>query len=217
MKYKVMIVDDHSIFREGFKLIMKYVKNAELIGEATNGEEFLDMLQKNKPDIVFMDINMPRLDGFGATEKALELFPDLRIIAITSADSIEHVNRMLNAGVAGYMLKDAEYTEVEQAIASVMSDRNFFSPQILVALTQTTMNRHDEEKKKEALPKFTEREFEVLEYLCNGLSKKEIAEKMFLSERTIEKYKEKLMSKTNTNSSVSLVVYAMKNKIVEYG
>jgi DNA-binding NarL/FixJ family response regulator len=217
MKYRVMIVDDHKIFRDGFKLVLNTLDNVQFVGEAATGKEFLELLRTTKADVVFMDINLPVMDGIAATQEALKLQPDLKIIAISSYDGIEYVNKMLYAGVEGYLLKDSEYDEIKDAIESVMTGRNYFSKKILVLLTKNTITRKQEEKEKTNLPRLTKRELEIVGLMCKGFNKKEIAERLYISERTVEKHKENLMMKTGTNNSVSLVVFALRNKFAEVG
>jgi len=216
MKYKTAIVDDHKIFRDGFKMVLSSIDNVEITCEASNGQEFLDLLDKGaKPELVFMDINMPVLDGFETSEQALKKQPGLKIIALTSFDGIDYINKMLYAGVEGYLLKDADYEEIEEAINNVMTGQNYFSKKILVNLTKNTIKKNEEDKKKLDLPKLSRRELEVLKMLCKGYTKIDIAEKLFISDRTVEKHKENLMHKTKTKSTVNLVIFALKHKIAD--
>ncbi len=211
----VIVVDDHKIFMDGFKMVIESIKDVKLIGQAFNGKEFIDLIKKKKADVVFMDINMPVMNGVNATKEALKYQPDMKIIALTAYGDIDYINKMLMAGVEGYMLKDADYEEVEEAIHSVMAGKNYFSKEVLVTLTKNSLAERDNKKRKKEFPHLSGREMEVLQLMCKGFSKKEIAQKLFISERTVEKHKENLMQKTNTKSSVNLVIYAIKNKIVK--
>ncbi len=213
MKYNVIIVDDHKIFRDGFKLLLKSIDKVDKIDEAANGQEFLEKIEKKQPDIVFMDINMPVMDGAEATRKALKKYPELKVIALTTFDGDDYVNRMIYAGIEGYLLKDAEYEEIEEAMDQVMEGKNYFSNAILMKLTKNTMKRKEEEKKRKDVPRLTKREKDVLDLVCKGLSKWDIANMLFISERTVEKHKENLMAKTNTKSTVNLILFALKNNI----
>lgn len=212
--YKVIITDDHVIVREGLKMALGFVNQVASIREAGNGQELLDMLQEESADLIFMDINMPVMDGVEATKKALAMQEDVKIITLTSFDNLEYVHKMLDMGISGYLLKDADYTEIETAIKVVMSGKNYFTPSVLMKLTQETVSQRDKKHQQEKLPQLTEREMHVLKLIAQGLSKHEIAEKMFISERTVDKYKEKLMSKTATNSTLNLVLYAIKKELV---
>lgn len=212
MDLKIAIADDHVIIREGFKAILKLLDNVSEVFETSNGAELIEIVKTKKPDLVFTDINMPMVDGFEATREIINVDSKVKVIALTSYDNIEYINKMLELGVAGYMLKDAEYNEVREAIEIVMNDKPYFSNKILVILTNNTVSRQNQKK----IAEFTKRETDVLHLLCNGSSKKQIAEKLFISERTVEKYKEKMMDKTYTKSTVNLVIYAIKNNIISF-
>ena len=213
MKIKVVIADDHPIFREGFKLVIKHLDNIECVGEATNGKELLKILNEKDTDIVFLDLKMPIMDGFEATEEIIKLNSHLKIIVLTYYDNLESVNKMIDMGVYGYMLKDADYEKVGQAVEAVMNDKYYFSNEIIVKLSQKSVIDREAQKKREELKFITEKEKLLLNLLCQGLSVKEIAKKMYVSDRTVEKYKERLMQKTNTNTTVKLVLFALKNNL----
>lgn len=214
MKTRIAIADDHLIFREGFKLVLKHIENVQLVGEAENGQELVELIKKEDIDIIFMDINMPLLNGFDATKEILEFNNTTKIIALTAYKNINSVNKMVSLGVKGYMLKDAEFTEISNAIEIVMSNKHYFSNDVLIMLSKQTAFNQSNKKTQEQVA-ITEREKTLLKLLCKGLSKKEISQKMYISERTVEKYKERIMTKTNTNSTVNLVLYAIKNRLVK--
>ncbi|MCL3780913.1 response regulator transcription factor [Prolixibacteraceae bacterium JC049] len=212
-KLSVVLVDDHKIFRDGFMLLLQSFDFVEVIGQAANGKEFLELLKFEVPDIVFMDINMPDMNGVEATQQALTQFPNLKIIALTTFMDDDYLDQMLMAGVEGYMLKSAEIDEFERAILKVNEGGNYFSSEI-VTLLADKLNLLRDKKKKSAVPEFTERENEVLALICKGFGNKEIAEKTFLSPKTIEKHKSSLFQKTKTNNTVNLVIYAFKHQLV---
>ncbi|MFW5886397.1 MAG: response regulator [Bacteroidota bacterium] len=214
MELKICIVDDHPIFREGFKTVIKSIRKEDQVDEASNGQEFLSKLEKENYNLVFMDINMPIMDGLEATQKAMEKKKSLKIMALTSYEGIEYIDKMLYAGVEGYLLKDASYEEIKKAIEKIIQGENYFSEKILLKLSKRAIVKRDEEKKKAELPGLSKREIEVLELICQGYSRMEIADKLFISERTVDKHKENLQVKTNTKNSVNLVLYSIKNKIV---
>ncbi|RXQ95782.1 response regulator transcription factor [Ancylomarina salipaludis] len=213
-KIKIVLVDDHKIFRDGFRLLLQSFPYVEIIGEASNGQEFLDLLKIQVPEIVFMDINMPQVDGVEASRRAVEQFPDIKIIALTTFLDEDYLEQMLMAGVEAYMLKNSELDEFEKAIMKVHTGGNYFSGEI-VSLLSDKLNRFRKRKKEQAvLPVFTEREKEIIDLICKGYGNKEIAEKTFLSTKTVEKHKSSLFQKTNTFNTVNLVIYAFKNQIV---
>jgi len=215
-KIKIVLVDDHKIFRDGFRLLLQSFPYVEIIGEASNGQEFLDLLETRVPEIVFMDINMPLVDGVEASKRAVEQFPNIKIIALTTFLDEDYLEKMLMAGVEAYMLKNSELDEFEKAIMKVHNGGNYFSDDI-VSLLSDKLNRFRKRKKEQAiLPVFTEREKEIIELICKGYGNKEIAEKTFLSPKTVEKHKSNLFQKTNTFNTVNLVIYAFKNQIVNF-
>jgi len=213
-KIKIVLVDDHKIFRDGFRLLLQSFPYIEIIGEASNGKEFLDLIKTIEPDIVFMDINMPLIDGVEASRIAVEKYPEIKIIALTTFLDEDYLEKMLMAGVEAYMLKNSELDEFEKAIIKVHSGGNYFSDEI-VSLLSDKLTRFRKRKKEQAvLPVFTEREKEIIELICKGYGNKEIAEKTFLSPKTVEKHKSNLFQKTDTYNTVNLVIYAFKNQIV---
>ncbi len=213
MQVKVYLVDDHKIFREGLKLLLGTIKNVKIIGEAPNGIIFLSELPKDKPDIVFMDINMKEMDGIEATQKALEIFPDLRIIALTSFEDEEYFNRMTDLGVRGYLLKNSLKDDFEKAINRVMEGYSYYSGELIVRLSKKMQIEKTRNKSKEEII-ITDEEKELLKYICQGLTNKQIADLVHLSNRTIEAHRARLLDKTNTKNSVALAVFAISNKLV---
>lgn len=215
MPVSVVIVDDHKIFRDGFKLLLKQFPFVQLIGEASNGHEFLELIEDLKPDIVFMDINMPRLNGIEAARLALEVNPEMKIIALTTFPDEEYVEQMLMAGVEGYMLKNSEIEEFEKAIKKIHKGGNYFSEEILAILSRNISRSRQLADLRGNLPDFSAREKEILHLLCHGYSNKQISELIHLNTKTIEKYKSILFRKTNCMNTVNLVIYAFKNQLVD--
>jgi len=207
---KVILVDDHQLFREGLKLLLGNFKYIVSIKEASNGQDFLELLKEDRPDIVFMDINMPGVDGIEATRLALQSEPSLNIIGLSMYADEDYYTRMIDAGAKGFVLKNSSIHEVETAIKHIMNGNNYFSPEILTGLVRSinrkkTTVHHDE---------LSERELEVLYQICKGLSNQEIADKLHISKRTVDKHRENLLAKTNSKNTVGLVMFAIKNKIV---
>lgn len=215
-KIKVILVDDHKIFRDGFRMLLQSFSFVEVIAEASNGNEFLSLIEDHQADIIFMDINMPQLDGVEASQKALEKYPDLKIIALTTFLDDDYLEQMLMAGVEGYMLKSAEIEEFEKAIVKVYEGGNYFSDEIVSLLSDKLNMLRKKRKKKDDLPEFTDREKEILELICKGYGNKQIAEATFLSIKTIEKHKSSLFQKTGTYNTVNLVIYAFKHQIIKF-
>jgi DNA-binding NarL/FixJ family response regulator len=209
-KLKIFIVDDHEFFRNGLKMVINRMKFAKVIGEAANGKEFLEAISKQEPDIVLIDIQMPLMNGIEATRLALEEFPDLKIVALTMFDDEEYIQSMIDAGAKGFLLKNITKEILDQALHAIQSGKNYYSPELFDFFTKKVVSepRSDEEVQ------FTRREKEVLQLICDGLNNKEIADKLFISERTVVGHKSNLLAKTNCKSSVGLLSYAIKNRLV---
>ena len=210
-KIKILIVDDHEIFRSGLKLLINRLKYGKVVAEATNGKEFLDLLELNIPDIVLMDIEMPVMNGIEATKKALEHYPSLKIIALTMFNDEEYVESMLDAGVKGFLLKSINKESLDKALQSVMQGKNYYSEELFQYFTKkvTQSDKHESPEIK-----LTQREIEIVQLSLEGLNNKEIADKLFLSERTVVGHKSNLLSKTGCKSTIHLLAYVIKNKLV---
>jgi len=210
-KYSVTLVDDHQLFREGLKLLLNENPNIDKIYQAANGVEFLGQLEKNMPDVVLMDINMPVMDGVEATQKALTKWPQLKVIALSMYGDDEYYIKMIEAGARGFILKNSDIEVVEKAIEVVMAGQNYFSSEVMANLVIHLNKKKTEEAKNE----LTERESEILYHICKGLSNQEIADTLFLSKRTVDKHRENILSKTNVKNTAGLVIYAIKHGIIQ--
>lgn len=204
MKIKIAIIDDQDLFLEGLKLILTQIDNFEVIFDTSNGYDFLDFLQKNKPDIVLMDINMPKIDGIETTKKAISIFPDLKIIALTLFSDLTHYTLMQNAGVKGFIHKNIKKTDLHHAINQVSEGGYYFSPEIMKLLALKSSNSVVKEK-------FTKREIDVLKLACNGFTSNEISEKLFISNKTVEVHRTNIFAKANVKNVAELIIWAIKN------
>jgi len=215
--YRIFIVDDHTLFRKGLKALIGQVPNMTIMSEASNGAQFLNSLKKGLlPDLVLMDINMPEMNGIEATKKALELYPDLKIVTLSMHGDEQYYYKMIDAGAKGFLLKDADSDELESAILEVIEGGSYFSQELLRNIIVNMGGSAKEEKQGGKRPvKLSDREMEVLKYICTGMSTQEIADKLFISKRTVDRHRENLLLKTETHNSVSLVMYAIKNKLIE--
>lgn len=210
----IMLVDDHLLFREGLKSLIKNEKIGIIIGEASNGREFLSLLEKEKPDLVLMDIDMPLMNGAEATSRAIEQYPDLNILVLSMHGDEGHYYNMINAGVKGFLLKTADVEELEKAINLVFQGENYFSNKLLCNIISEFGNKNKLQKAQVNGEHFTPRELEVMKLICSGLTNEEIAEKMFLSPKTIKGHRINLLRKTKCKNTPSMIVYIIKNKII---
>lgn len=212
---KIILVDDHSLFREGIKLLIENEGFGEIIAEAENGAIFLDLLETHQPDLVIMDLEMPVMNGVEATRQAIKAYPNLKILVLTMLNEKANYSDMIYAGAMGFVLKTSGKKEFEKAINTVINGESYFSSELL---RQMILNSHDSNFTDNADNKqleLTERESEVLSLLCQGLSVSEIADILFLSSKTIEVHRSTLLKKTKTRNTINLVLYAIKNKMVE--
>jgi DNA-binding NarL/FixJ family response regulator len=211
-KIKVFLVDDHNLFLNGLKMLLVAMPGFEVVGEAYNGIEFLEKYPSHNPDVVLMDISMPIMDGIEASRLALEKTPNLKIITLSMFGDQEYYTKMLECGVRGFLLKDSDIQEVKTAIQTVLEGGNYFSHQLLRSLI---LARKESVQTGEEEEHLSERELEVLIEICQGLSNNEIADKLFISKRTVEKHRANVLIKTGCKNTASLVVYAIKNHLVE--
>lgn len=212
MKHKVLLVDDHKLFRKGLRMLIDTLNRFEVTGEASNGIEFLDLLEQGQPDIVMLDIAMPEMDGIEATRQALIKYPDLRIITLSMFGEQDYYFKMVDAGIKGFLLKNSDFTEVKQALETVMEGGNYFSRELLMNLVNSLKNSPEELTPDSPL---SDREKEIILLICKGMSTQEIADSLCLSKRTVDSHRANILLKTGCRNTASLVVYAIKEKLVE--
>lgn len=205
---KIVLVDDHALFRNGLKGLISMREGYRVVGEAGDGSEFLEMLPTLEADVIFMDISMPNVGGEEATRKALALRPDLNIITLSMFGDEAYYTRMVEAGAKGFLLKDSAIEEVFEAIDAVVSGGDYFSQRLLSSMSGRL--RGTEQLSAE----LSSREIEVLLSICRGLSNQEIADKLFISKRTVDAHRANILEKTGCKNTASLVVYAIKHHLV---
>jgi len=210
----VAIVDDHTMFRKGLAALINFFPNYKVSMDASNGNDFIEQLQSAQlPDIVLMDINMPEMDGYATTEWLRNNHPEVKTLALSTMDSETAIIKMIKSGAKGYVLKDAEPSELKLAFDEVMSRGYFYndlvSRKVLNAISQLV----DPKKTTATFANLTPREIEFLKFACTEMTYKEIADKMHLSVRTVEGYRDSLCDKLDIKTRVGLVIYAIKNGI----
>jgi DNA-binding NarL/FixJ family response regulator len=205
--HKIAIVDDHKILRDGLKVLLLEMPDIEVVIEASNGQEFIGQLKYVTPELVIIDINMPIMAGDEAIRKAKEMLPELKVIVLSMNSDGQYFQVMSDLGVDGFIVKESDYEELTRAINTVLKGGKYFSQELLLNL----VNKRATSSKIN----LTDREIEILRYLCLGLSASEIAEKLFLSVRTVEKHRSEMLQRSGMPNSISLVVYAIKNGIIK--
>ncbi len=213
-KKTIAIVDDHAMFRKGLMALINLFPNYKVLFDAANGKDFINQINKNQiPDIVLLDITMPEMDGYATAEWIHNNYPDIKILALSTMDSETAIIKMIRSGAKGYVLKDAEPSELQTAFDEVLS-RGYFYNELVSRKVLNAVNHLTETKNTTAtFANLTPREIEFLKYTCTEMAYKEIADKMHLSVRTVEGYRDSLCEKLDLKSRVGLAMYAIKNGI----
>ena len=205
---KIALVDDHALFRNGLRGLIDGRNGCRVVAEAGDGNDFLESAEALAADVVFMDFAMPTMSGDKATMLALEQNPNLKIICLSMFGDESYYSRMVEAGAKGFLMKDSSMEEVFAAIEAVMSGEEYFCQAVMQSISNA-MRRHDD------IDALSERETDVLIGICRGLSTQEIAEELFISKRTVDAHRANILEKTGSKNTASLVVYAIKNRLVE--
>ena len=212
-KVQVAIADDHSLLRTALANLVNSFEGYAVQFEADNGKQLRNKIQTQAiPDVVLLDINMPEMDGFETTQWLNKHYPQIRVLALSMLSDEKTIIKMFRLGAKGYLLKNTDPAELKQALDAIMSKNVYLSEYVSGKLV-TGLNQHADLDTAEAI--LNEREREFLRWTCTELSYKDIAEKMFLSPRTIDDYRQSLFNRLKVHSRVGLVMYAIKNKIVE--
>ncbi len=212
-KINVVIADDHKLFRKGIRSLLEEFPLVNKIYEAGNGMELLELLKQldTLPEIILLDIQMPVMNGIDAQRRIRQLYPLQKVIILTMEDDEQFIMHMISEGVSGYLLKDAEPDELEEAIVKVVKNDFYFPPGLAQLVLKSTRQKHN---LKQDLPEFSDRELEVLDLICREFTAPEIAEKLEISPRTVEGHRRKLLEKSGSKNIAGLVVFALKNNLV---
>lgn len=212
---KVLVADDHGVVRKGLRFLLELDSQIEVVGEANDGREALDMAEQLHPDVVVLDITMPQLNGIDAAAQLRKRDPDIGIVMLSMHCDETFLLRALSAGAQAYLLKDAAETDLVQAVKSVAAHKMFFSPTITRTLMQDYMRQMQREKIEDSYDLLTDREKEVLQLLAEGKSNKEAAAVLELSLYTVETHRSRIMQKLNLHSTAEIVLYAVRKRIVQ--
>lgn len=212
---RIIIADDHDMFRDALSTMLEVDNIANIVGLASNGKEVIEILKNNKTDIILMDIDMPIMNGIEASRIVSSKYPEIHIMAISMFGEEKYYKDMIEAGAKGFILKSSGKNELQKAISEIYSGQSYFSNELLRVIIEKIGKHSSDNLGKSSSVDISDREKDIIQLLCLGLSTNEIAEKLFLSAKTIENYRVKLLNKTNCKNSVGLVVFAIKNNIVE--
>lgn len=208
---RIAIADDHEIFRKELKTLLSRQTEIEFVGEACNGRELLEIVEKNKPDVILTDIVMPEMNGIEAVKRISKKFPVTKIIALSMFNNDSFICESLEAGALGYLMKDAELDEILDAIQSVTNDLPYYSPSLMPKVVKLLSEPRNVLLVKGI--KLSEIEFKIIKYICDELTNKEIAEKLSWSKRTVEGYRERIIQKLGVKNTAGIVKFAVIYKI----
>lgn len=212
LNIKVMLADDHVLMREGIRQLLEFDGSIEVIGEASDGEECLQKLEKVKPDVLLLDINMPKLNGIEVLEEIKRKKINVKVLILTVHNEVDYLIRAVDIGVDGYILKDSESAELKKAIMTVMDGESYIQPKLIPMLNKRLITRDSDKEKLESL---TGREKEVLIEVANGMFNKEIATSLHISERTVKNHISNIFKKLDVSDRTQAVVFAIKNDLVK--
>jgi two-component system NarL family response regulator len=210
-------VDDHALFRRGLSGVLKQEEDIEVIGEAADGVEAVERALELVPDVVLMDVRMPKMSGIEATRHIKEAQPDIKVLMLTISDQEEDLFASVKAGASGYLLKEIPIDEVAEAIRSVWAGQSRLSPTVAAKLLTefAEISRRDEERRRLIAPRLTDREMEVLRLVARGLPNREIARQLFIAENTVKNHIRSILEKLHLHSRMEAVVYAVREKLLE--
>ena len=213
---RIVLADDHTILREGLRALLSADPDFEIIGEAGDGREAVRCVEKLGPDLLLMDLSMPRMSGMDAISEIKRRYPETKIIALTVHKTEEYLLSTLQAGVDGYVLKDATHDELVMAIHNVMAGKTYLSPGISDKVIEGYLEGKESSLSVSSWQRLSQREREVLKLIAEGYKNKEIAEDLCISLKTVEKHRANLMKKLDLHNAAGLTVYAMKRGLVTH-
>jgi len=216
-KISVLLVDDHTVVRQGLRALLRPEEDIEVIGEAENGRLAVQMVRKSPPDVVVMDVAMPLLNGLEATRQILKMAPSTKVLVLTSYGDDECVQQLTEAGVSGYLLKQTAANDLLKAIREVRKGNAFFSPTIAKRLRDQCREAFANGQPVKRNIELTSREAEVLQLIAEGFSNKQIAAELTISIKTVEKHRQQVMNKLNIHDVAGLTRYALSKGLVERG
>jgi DNA-binding NarL/FixJ family response regulator len=214
---RVVICDDHALFRRGLEMVLEDESDIEVVGEATDGIQAVEKAQELMPDVILMDVRMPKRSGIEATQQIKELLPHVKILVLTISDEEADLYDSIKAGAAGYLLKEISTDEVADAIRSVWAGHSRISPAMASKLLTEfqAMTKRADDRQQIAPPRLTERELEVLRLVAKGLNNRDIAKNLYISENTVKNHIRNILEKLQLHSRMEAVIYAVREKILE--
>jgi DNA-binding NarL/FixJ family response regulator len=212
-KIKIVVADDHHILLDGLKVLLQKQKDLEVVGLYDNGTSLFDELGTTKPHVAIVDINMPGMAGDVLTQKIKEFYPSIAVITLSMHDDAGHIMEMIEAGVSGYLLKNVNDKELIDAVRLVAQGKMYFSSEVSEKITSMVVSQQKRLDQPEE-PKLTERELEILKLVSQEYSNAQIADALFISERTVETHRKNMLRKTGNKTVVGLIKYAMERHLI---
>lgn len=212
MSIRVMLADDHVLMREGIKQLLEFDGSIKVVAEANDGEECLKLLKNFNPQVLLLDINMPKMNGIEVLEEIKRQKIDVKVLILTVHNEVEYLMKAVDIGVDGYILKESESTELKRAINLVVNGESYIQPKLIPMLNSRLLSRDNDKDKIEAL---TRREMEVLIQVANGMINKEIATSLHISERTVKNHVSNIFKKIEVSDRTQAAVFAIKNDIIK--
>jgi DNA-binding NarL/FixJ family response regulator len=216
-KLKVLIVDDHALFRRGLHMVLRQEEDIEVVGEAGDGTEAVRRAQETMPDVILMDVRMPRRTGIEATRQIKELLPHVKILMLTISDEEADLYDAIKAGASGYLLKEISIEDVADAVRAVWAGQSRLSPSMAAKLLQefAAVSKRAEEQQAIPPPRLTDRELQVLRLVAKGKNNRDIAKDLFISENTVKNHIRNILEKLHLHSRMEAVIYAVREKLLE--
>lgn len=214
---RIVIADDHELFRRGLRLVLDDERNIDVVGEASDGDEVVAMAQAEQPDVVVMDVRMPGRSGIDATRDIKNELPDVKILMLTISDEEDDLYQAIKSGANGYLLKEISIEEIGNAVRSVHGGQSLISPSMASKLLDefAAMIKKEEEKQQAPAPRLTPREMEVLQHVAKGMNNREIAKALYISENTVKNHVRNILEKLHLHSRMEAVVYAVRENLLE--
>ena len=216
-KLRVLVCDDHALFRRGLQMVLEQEEDLELVGEASDGVEVIERSTELMPDVILMDVRMPKKSGIEAASEIKDLLPHVKILMLTISDEEADLYEAIKAGASGYLLKEIPIEEVADAIRSVWAGQSRISPSMASKLLTefAAISKASKDKPQMPAPRLTDREMEVLRLVAQGLNNRDIAKQLFISENTVKNHIRNILEKLHLHSRMEAVVYAVREKMIE--
>jgi two-component system NarL family response regulator len=212
---RVLICDDHALFRRGLVMVLETEDGIEVVAEAEDGDEAIRRAEDTAPDVVLMDVRMPKLSGIVATQAIAQVVPTAKILMLTVSDDEDDLYQAVRAGASGYLLKEISIEEVAGAIRAVTAGQSLITPSMASKLLIEFNNLARQAEERAVVPRLTERELQVLKLVARGMSNREAAEELFISENTVKNHVRNILEKLHLHSRMEAVIYAVREKLFE--